>query len=115
MSRTVYEQHDAAFRSVSAFATLMDGKHVANVTVKHGTAVTAYVHRIGTEMQRGQAGGGGYDRTSAAISYAAAKIPFTMGRDEISDRLRSILMVDGCSTWARALEAEGFTVCNVIC
>lgn len=114
----IYNKHDTAFRNVSAFAILKDGKHVANVTLKHGNAVTAYVHWIGLEMTSGRAGGGGYDRASAAVSDAARK---TRGGDAAksvqlsADHFIGILIEKTDSArWQNALEANGYTVCNVI-
>lgn len=117
MSR-IYEQFDAAFRNVSAFAILKDGRHVANIALKHGEAVTAYVHYIGLEMTTARAGGGGYDRATAAIEAAARK---TKGGDAPKatqlngDAFIGVLMDKTSGTrWSSALEAAGYTVCNVI-
>lgn len=114
----VYDKHDAAFRNVSAYAILKDGKHVANITLKHGNAVTAFVHWIGLEMTTGRAGGGGYDRASAAVSDAARK---TKGGDAPkstqlnADHFIGVLIEKTDSNrWTSALEAEGYTVANVI-
>jgi hypothetical protein len=114
----IYEKFDAAFRHISAFAILKNGKHVANVTLKHGNAVTAFVHWIGLEMTTGRAGGGGYDRASAAVAAAARK---TKGGDAPkpcqlnADHFIGVLIDKTDSNrWQSALEAEGYTVANVI-
>jgi hypothetical protein len=92
------------------------------VTLKHGNAVTAYVHWIGLEMQSGRAGGGGYDRATAACAAAARKLP--RGLDAATGMrvdpeaayidFRMALERDGGARWSQALERDGFTVCNVI-
>lgn len=70
----IYKQHQSAFSNVAAHAVLKDGKLAAKIAFKFGNAVTAYVHFLGIEMVRGQPGGGGYDRQSAACAYAAEKL-----------------------------------------
>jgi hypothetical protein len=115
----IYDRFDAAFRHVSAFAILKDGKHVANVCLKHGGAVTAFVHWIGLEMTTGRAGGGGYDKASAAVVAAARK---TKGGDapkatQLDGDAFIGALIDGpteSAGWQRALEQRGYTVCNVI-
>lgn len=118
----VYEQHDSAFRNISAFAVLKGGEHVANITLKHGGAVTAFVHWIGVEMRRGRAGGGGYDRATSAIEGAASKMPLGLDaetgcradpRHDYNDFRRALVHDDGAG-WSRHLERAGFTICNVI-
>ena len=118
----IYEQFDRAFGNVTAAAILKDSKHVANITLKHGAAVTAYVHWLGLEMVSGRAGGGGYDRATAACAAAVRKL-----REPETDSLTTVdrepagrqlfitaLLRDGGARWQNALEAAGFTVCNVI-
>lgn len=113
----VYDQFDAAFKQVSAYAVLKDGKHVASVTLKHGRSVVAYVHWIGLAMTRGQAGGGGYDRSSAAVEKAAAR---TVGGARSADWLQADNFVgvlkegNGSRRWFQELEANGYVVVNVI-
>ena len=118
----VYDQHDAAFRSVSAFVVIdpASGKPVAKVAFKFGGAVTAYVHWIGIEMTRGQAGGGGYDRQSAAVAAAARKIPDDAtpdNRDGMFNARAKILeaaRADGGKHWDGALRDAGFVVIQAV-
>jgi hypothetical protein len=117
----IYDQHDAAFKSVSAYVVLKDGKVVAKVAFKFGGAVTAYVHWIGTEMQRGQAGGGGYDRQSAAVAKAADKLLLpnvtSMGLADPSSAEYAFFHAarkDGGNTWLRSLENAGFVVVQAV-
>lgn len=73
----IYEQHDAAFKRVSAFVIMSAGERVATVAIKFPAdgagRLYAYVHWLGNEMTRGQASGYGYDKRSAAIADAARK------------------------------------------
>ena len=119
----VYDQFDRAFANVSAKAVLWNGKHVANVTLKHGRSVVAYVHWIGTEMQRGTAVGGGYDRASAAVFSAIDKL-----RDSSRGEYEGAFVRRGLDfpafvnahdrdsgvNWDRHLRDAGFTIINVI-
>lgn len=118
MSKDIYDQFDAAFRHVEAYAILKDGRPVARIALKHGGAVTAFVHWIGLEMTSGRAGGGGYDRASAAVAAAARK---TKGGDAPkscqlnADHFIGVLIDKTDSNrWQSALEANGYTVANVI-
>ena len=122
MKPKVYDQFDSAFARVSTRAILWNGKHVANITVKWGGSCVAFVHWIGSEMQRGQAKGGGYDRESAAVEKAIDKIraaplgeyenPFD--RDlESWQRFTNFDDIDG-KHWHNHLRDQGFTVLNVI-
>lgn len=115
----VYDQFDRAFAKVEAYAILHDGKPVARIALKHGAAVTAFVHWIGSEMARGTAGGGGYDRASAACAHAAqrfcnARENIGYARDEGPREFWGALYKDDGARWQSALESAGFTVCNVI-
>lgn len=106
---TIYEQHDKAFGNVTAAVVLKDGERVATVAIKHGAAVTAYVRWLGEEMTRGRAGGGGYDRASAAIEQAAGKIAARkLDADLIA--FKGALAKDSGHRWDRRLEDAGFTV-----
>ncbi|WP_426050363.1 hypothetical protein [Brevundimonas sp. SL161] len=75
----VYDQHQSAFARVSAFVILKDDERVATVALKFPAdgagRLWAYVHLIGVEMVRAHADGFGYDKRSAAVSAAIAKIP----------------------------------------
>jgi len=117
----VYDQHAAAFRSVSAYIVTRGDKVVAKVAFKFGDAVTAYVHWLGVEMTRGQAGGGGYDRQSAAVAAAARKIPeapyvTTADAEERGNRdaFLKAARADGGQHWDGALRAAGFCVLQAV-
>lgn len=117
----IYEQHDAAFRTVSAYVILKGDKVVAKVAFKFGGAVTAYVHWIGIEMTKGRAGGGGYDRQSAAVAYAARKIPeasyaTTADAQERGNRdaFLKAARADEGKHWDDAVRDAGFTVIQAV-
>lgn len=123
MTSKIYDQHDAAFRNVSAYVVLKDGKPVAKVAFKFGGAVTAYVHWLGLEMTRGQAGGGGYDRQSAAVAYAARKAIAAHANDEWREAGQAEFACaaffkacerDAGQHWDGALRDAGFTVVQAV-
>lgn len=107
---TIYDQFDKAFASTTAAVVLdKDGNHVARIVIKHGAAVTAYVHWLGTEMVRGQARGGGYDRASAAVASAATK-PMRAMPEGSAAAFWIALSDDTGLRWERRLEDAGFRV-----
>lgn len=127
---TIYEQHDATFRHVSAFVILRDGERVATVAFKFATSglsVTAFVHWIGTEMVRGVARGGGYDRKTAACAHAAARLlrayqmrdcmaPDYLAPESAApfEAFRYALARDTGPTWDAQLQRAGFTVLQAV-
>lgn len=78
MTTSIYNQHAAAFSSVAAYVVLHDGQRVATVAFKYprdgAGRLYAYVHWLGTPMVRGFAGGGGYDKHTAACAAAVRKM-----------------------------------------
>lgn len=120
----IYAQHSAAFSAVSAYVVLKDGAVVAKIAFKFGASVTAYVHWIGVEMTRGRAGGGGYDRQSAAVADAARKVTLSDREDghrddigqPVTDRATFLdaARKDGGDTWVRSLESAGFVVVQAV-
>lgn len=122
MTTSIYDQHDKAFQHVSAFVILKDGERVATIAFKFpkdgASRLYAYVHWIGIEMVRGYASGYGYDKRSAAIESAVARLPYT---DELDENhkpdlalFRSALTDIGGNTWDRALQDAGFTVLQAV-
>ena len=74
----IYAQHKAAFPNVSAYVIAKDGERIATIAIKYpsgsGLRLYAYVHFLGMPMVRAFAGGGGYDKVSAAIQRAGELI-----------------------------------------
>jgi hypothetical protein len=125
----VYDQHKAAFSQVSAFVILDGaGERFATVAIKFprdgAGRLYAYVHLIGVQMVRGHAGGYGYDKRSASVAAAIAKIPvplISQAPDDHADRLRlnreklqaAVPAMDS-DDWTRALEKSGFRVLQAV-
>ena len=112
------------FRNFSAFVvTDKSGKFVACIAIKYGGSVTLYAHWLGLEMTKGRAGGGGYDRASAACRQVASKMP--LGLDAATgmacDRegyylyfRRALIEGDNGAGWIRCLEKVGFQIYQAI-
>ena len=122
----IYEQYDAAFKSVEAYVICKDGERVATIAFKYGNAVTAYVHWIGLEMVKGRVGGGGYDRRSGACNDASRKLlAMFQGPQSVPYRARALdggfqafneALKDGASGagFDRCLRDAGFTVLQAV-
>ena len=130
----IYEQHDAAFKNVSAYVVMKDGQRVATIAFKFpedgAGRLYAYVHWIGVEMVRGHANGYGYDKRSAACESAVKNMaavfadflelhkPYMMNpslrcyHDGLG--FREVLRDIGGSDWQRKLEDAGFTVLQAV-
>lgn len=139
MTNKIYEQHAAAFRHVSAYVVLKDGERVATIAFKFpkdgAGRLYAYVHWIGVEMVRGHANGYGYDKRSAAVESAVARIDLTniekearalFPDDDVKANMRAFACLAGPkalkdaltniggNNWDRALQDAGFTVLQAV-
>ena len=105
----IYAQHKAAFPNVSAYVIAKDGERIATIAIKYpsgsGLRLYTYVHFLGMPMVRAFAGGGGYDKVSAAIQRAGELIAPEYFTDENKP-----------TTWATAKsECEAFRAALVDC
>ena len=124
MANDIYDQHRAAFRNVSAYAILKDGKLVAKIAFKFpkdgASKLWAYVHWLGVPMVRGYAGGYGYDKMTAACASAARHLAGFMGPEygcDNSDTFKQfarIMLEDGGHHWDDALRSCSFVVWQVV-
>lgn len=115
---TIYDQHDKAFSRVSAFVIVDQGKRVATVAL-HFPAdgagrLWAYVHWLGLPMVRGYAGGYGYDKRTAAVASAAAKIHPSPTACERQAAFQAACRADSGYDWTRELEKAGFQVWQAV-
>jgi len=117
---TIYDQHRAHTKRVSACAILHNGQHVASVTIaypKDGAGrLYAYAHWLGKPMVRGHANGYGYDKRTAALSVACrANLGTAKGSptDATEALFWESLSKDGGEEWTNKLLANGFAVCRV--
>ena len=116
----IYEQHRQAFAQVSAYVVMRGDDRVATVAIKFprdgAGRLYAYVHWIGAEMTRGFAGGGGYDKRTAACASAARKlsIPADMRDAEGAAAFKAALLVDDGNDSSEHLRRAGFTVWQAV-
>ncbi len=105
--------------NVSAYV-IMSKKHgmVGKVVIRHtksNASVFAYAHWLGTLMQKGKAGGYGYDRHSAAVAAAAAKaIKANPDMESHEKDFWNELNKDDGFTWDRRLQDAGFEVFQAV-
>lgn len=125
----IYEQHDKAFHAISAYViahlTVHGIERLATVSFKRGSTgnVRCYFHQIGYEMQSGNAGGGGYDKMSAAFYDAVEKNAKKAQANkeavaaDIADALTILSAAkagNGSSHWHNALRDAGYAVLQAI-
>ena len=75
MTDNIYEEFGKILDG-QALAILHKGEVIGRIVNRYspsGNSCFAYVHLHGTRMLKGRAGGGGYDRQSAAINRCAEK------------------------------------------
>lgn len=116
MSR-IYDQHRAAFASVSAFVIHDGTRRVATIAVRFprdgAGRLWVYLHWIGVPMVRAYASGFGYAKTDAALASASAKVE----RDENQPdqaRFLDVLTADNGVDWQTRLRAAGFCVYQAV-
>ena len=115
----IYDQHRAAFQNVSAYCVVdKAGNRVASIAFKYprdgAGRLYAYVHIFGGPMTRGFAAGGGYDKHSAAVLDAIAKIKPADYRPGAADVTTFKRMVDCGDTWDRQLRECGYQVFQAV-
>lgn len=129
----IYEKHDKAFANVSSYviAQITAGnivERLATINFTHNRTsgnVRCFFHFIGYQMQLGQAGGGGYDKCSAAFLDAVrkheAEIWKTCGyNDDLNDIIISKKLLacaeegNGSSHWNNVLRDKGFQLLQTI-
>jgi hypothetical protein len=121
MTANIYDQHKAAFANVSAYVILdATGDRVATIAFKYpkdgAGRLYAYVHWFGLEMRRGYAGGGGYDKHSAACADAMPRLPVGAGggNGDAYETFCKVLSKDDGHHWDSRLRDAGFTVLQAV-
>jgi hypothetical protein len=128
MTTDIYDQHRAAFAQVSAYVIFREGERVATIALKFprdgAGLLYAYVHWMGEPMVRGWAGGGGYDKRSAACADASRRLPASLSHGAYAcgtphyteaqradfKAFRAALGRDDGHDWTRNVVSAGFTV-----
>ena len=115
----IYAQHRASFNQVSAYVVMHGGERVATVAIKYprdgAGRLYAYVHWLGVPMVRGFAGGGGYDKRTAACASAARKLPARLPEGYADNHgvftaFKAALNRDDGYSWDNNLRHQGFDV-----
>lgn len=116
-----YDKFDRATRDFTACALLWQDVPVGRVVIKFGNAATAYVQIWGAPMATGRATGYGYDKASAAVMAAIARLDQAPSYPADSPECHTYNMVrnavatwNGGTRWDDVLRAAGFTIANVI-
>lgn len=111
-----YAAFDRAFSNVSAYIIIHNGAAIGRVAFKHGVSVQCYAQVWGSDMQRGKAGGGGYDRSTAAVEQAFARMGGTDANAAAAEHVTAIKAAmagtDG-KRWTQRLEEAGYTIQHV--
>lgn len=124
----IYESFDRAFKRISAYAILRDGRAIGRVAVKYPAdgmgRLTAYLQVWGLPMVSGSAKGCGYDKVTAAMYAAGAKLNASLAPEWIGDpearqmafnlSLALTREGDGGTRWENRLEQAGFILAPVI-
>ena len=117
MTANIYDELRNA-SNVSAYVIFDKHGIVGKVVIRHtksNASVIAYVHYYGTLMQKGKAGGGGYDRHSAAVAGAAEKaIKANPDMEGNEKDFWDCLNKDDGFTWDRRLQDTGFQVFQAV-
>jgi hypothetical protein len=133
MTQNIYQKHDAAFSNINAYVIAHNTAHrierLATIAFKRGNngTVTCFFHIIGQQMQSGKAGGGGYDKLSAAFYDAASKHLKSMQKGtregvevlhtdlELAQSIFKAAQVgNGSSNWDNALRDAGLTILRAV-
>jgi hypothetical protein len=113
----IYDQFDAATRTLSAYAIADGAAIVGRVVIRHGGQCTAFCHIWGAQMSKGIARGGGYDRASAAVEAGFAKhgtSEYDHSCNAIVARVQAALAGPSGRNWYDRLADAGFTIQHVI-
>jgi hypothetical protein len=120
----IYTKHAAAFRNVAAYVIMRGSERVATIAFRFpadgASRLYAYVHWIGEPMVRGFAGGGGYDKRSAACASAAQKMAkLYSATSRLEDHaaynmFRAELSKDDGKEWHNRLRDAGFEVFQAV-
>ena len=118
----VYDQHRASFPQVSAYVIMHGTRQVGTIAFKYprdgAGRLYAYVHWFGVHMARGYAGGGGYDKRSAACASAARRMPANLPEGYENDgsftAFKAAISQDDGHEWHSHLRKFGFDVLQAV-
>lgn len=117
---SIYDQHDKAFHHVSAYVVLEGWERLATIAIKFpkddADRLWAYVQWSGTEMTRGYADGYGYDKQTAAIKSAVARLAASPTEASPARRAAFQAALSNCGghEWDRRLRDAGFDIWQAV-
>jgi hypothetical protein len=112
----IYAAFDSAFSTVSAYLITHEGQQVGRVAFKHGASVRCFAQVWGSDMAQGKAGGGGYDKATAAAEQAFARMGQGETRPDVQhhvDAIKQAMTGPDGHRWISRIEAAGYSVQHV--
>lgn len=117
----IYRQHEQTFRGVAAWVVFDEREQlVARVTftfARSGLRTTCWFHVIGLPMVKAFAGGGGYDKASAAAHKAVGRVKTskdaTPRANHDAERIKAAITDTG-HNWNTELVRAGFRVIQAV-
>lgn len=119
-ARDIYQQHESAFKNVSAYVIVKNNKEAARIAFKHPKngdgRVYCYFHFLGIPAVRGWCDGGGYDKMTSSCIEAILKSDDTAGYDDTDHNLPALktMVKDNGVEWKRQLESAGYQVFKAV-
>ena len=118
----LYSEASRALGGASAHIILEGTRIVAKITIKYSKSnlrCTAYLWIAGGGISKGYAGGGGYDRQSAALAKAARAMPpceyrGIVGYQERYDAIIGALLNDNGERWHERLYKSGYSTIDAL-
>lgn len=118
----IYVQHQKTFSNVSAFVITKGKERVATIAFKFprdgAGRLYCYLHIIGVPMVRGHANGYGYDKRSAAMVDAIAKVGRAASSDAGTSKTYSAFAKAApkmdAGQWENCLSLAGFNVFQAV-
>lgn len=117
----VYDRFDKTTRDVQAAALLCEGKAVGRIVIRLGSSALAYVQIWGAPMRIGRATGFGYDKATAAIGNAVARMSLDDLHEDMQEEREAMTRLSAAFspslddlTWANRLRRMGFDVAMVM-
>ena len=116
MTKSIYDQYNAAFNNVTAYTVLIKGSVIGKIVFKHpkdgAGRLYCYLHQYGFEMVRGFAGGYGYDKQEASLESCLIDAK----KKDINDcpLYNTLAYITGCGQWQNELAQLGYDIYQVV-
>lgn len=117
MTKSVYDQFDAATAGLSAYAVFKGAESVGRVVFKRaksGMRTTCFLQVWGSPMAKAFAPGCGYDKDSCSFEKAARLLQEPSPDGDAGHLAAFKAVKDEGKRWATQLRAMGYTVQRII-